>query len=147
MLLLSPSLPFLRRGEGAIACQGTQFLGSATASLRKKVSGETFSIGNNVTICAFIESLPAGPMLKVLTICPQMELVISAKLRELFISKLVILQGKGQFGSQVQLSSEKFVENIQFGRVSGRCYGYCDRLRIWWIMLSALKLQSHHSTI
>ena len=104
MLLLSPSLPFLRRGEGAIACQGTQFLGSATASLRKNVSGETFAIGNNVTICTFIESLPAGPMLKVLTICPQMELVISAKLRELFISKLVILQGKGQFGEK-QLSS------------------------------------------
>ena len=46
---------------------------------------------NTVTICAFIKSLPAGPMLKVLSICPQMELVISAKLREMLISKLVIL--------------------------------------------------------
>ena len=37
-------------------------------------------------------------MLKVLTICPQMELVNSAELRELF--KLVILQEKSQFSEK-----------------------------------------------
>ena len=76
-----------------------------------------------------------------------MEIVKSAKLRELFISKLVIFQEKGQFGEK-QLSrttssvlkNSSILENPQFGRVSGRCYGYCDRLCDWRIMLSALNM-------
>ena len=30
------------------------------------------------------------------------------------------------------------LENLQFGRVSGCCYGYCDKFCAWCIKLSAL---------
>ena len=32
------------------------------------------------------------------------------------------------------------LENPQFGRVSGCCYGYCDKFCDWWIKLSALSM-------
>ena len=36
------------------------------------------------------------------------------------------------------LTNSSILENPQFGRVSGCCYGYRDKLCDWWIKLSAL---------
>ena len=40
--------------------------------------------------------------------------------------------------SKVKYSS--ILENPQFGKLSGCCYGYCDKLCDWWIKLSALNM-------
>ena len=40
--------------------------------------------------------------------------------------------------SKVTYSST--LENPQFGKLSGCCYGYCDKLCDWWIKLSALNM-------
>ena len=37
-------------------------------------------------------------------------------------------------------ANSSILENPQFGRVSGCCYGYCDKLCDWWIKLSALNM-------
>ena len=37
-----------------------------------------------------------------------------------------------------KVTNSYILENPQFGRVSGCCYGYCDKLCDWWIKLSAL---------
>ena len=34
--------------------------------------------------------------------------------------------------------NSSILENPQFGRASGCCYGYCDELCDWWMKLSAL---------
>ena len=39
-----------------------------------------------------------------------------------------------------KVTNSSIMENPQFGRVSGCCYGYCDKLCDWWIKLSALNM-------
>ena len=38
-----------------------------------------------------------------------------------------------------EITNSSILENPQFGRVSGCCYGYCDKLCDWWIKPSTLK--------
>ena len=42
--------------------------------------------------------------------------------------------------SLFRVTNSSILENHQFGRVSGCCYGYCDKLCDWWIELSALNV-------
>ena len=39
-----------------------------------------------------------------------------------------------------KVTNSSILENPQFGRESGCCYGYCDKLCDWWIKLSALNV-------
>ena len=38
------------------------------------------------------------------------------------------------------VTNSSILENPQFGRVGGCCYGYCDKFCDWWIKLSALNM-------
>ena len=38
------------------------------------------------------------------------------------------------------VTNASILKNLQFGRVSGCCYGYCDKFCDWWIKLSALNM-------
>ena len=44
------------------------------------------------------------------------------------------------FSSCLMLQNLSILENLQFGRVSGCCYGYCDKFCDQWIKMSALKV-------
>ena len=39
-----------------------------------------------------------------------------------------------------KVTNLSILENLQFGRISGCCYGYSDKLCVWWIKMSALKM-------
>ena len=46
----------------------------------------------------------------------------------------------GKRAFNIEKKNSSILENPQFGRVSGCCYGYCDKLCDWWIKLSALNM-------
>ena len=43
------------------------------------------------------------------------------------------------------ITNSSILENLQFGRVSVCCYGYCDKLCDWWIKLTALNMIGWHN--
>ena len=54
-------------------------------------------------------------------------------------SKLIL--GKISLAESLsKVTNSSIVENPQFRKVSGCCYGYCDKLCDWWINLSALNM-------
>ena len=42
--------------------------------------------------------------------------------------------------SMSKVRNSSILENSQFGKVSGCCYGYCDKLWDWLINMSALNM-------